>query len=97
MRKLFFIIILFFSTSVSAVGWERFQASPINSLDYWIGLKFEIIHTRSQELSIGQEHIHTLVKKETQTSSVFPNVVICTVLISFGPAKPSLTQCFAEK
>jgi hypothetical protein len=97
MRKLLFIIILFFSTSVLAVGWEKFQPSPVNSLDYWIGLKFEIVHTRAQELSIGQEHIHTLVKKESQTSTVLPNVVICTVTISVGPAKPLLTQCFVER
>lgn len=97
MRKLLFIIILFFSSSVLAVGWEKFKPSSVNSLEYWIGLKFEIVSTKSQQLAIMEEHIYTLVKKESQTSTELPNVVICTVSFSVGPSKPLLTQCFTER
>ena len=97
MRKLLFIIILFFSTSVFAIKWKNTQGTLANSLNYWIEFKYEIVHTRTEEYSLGIQHFYTLVNsKITETFPKFPSVVICEVKFR-EKSGPSFTSCYSEQ
>ena len=97
MNKVLFIILLFFSTSVYAVVWKNNQGTLANSLNNWIESEYEIVHTRTEEYSLGIQHIYTLVNsKITETFPKFPSVVICVVKFR-EKSGPSVTSCYTEE
>ena len=92
MRKLLFIIVLFFSTSSLSNnhGWKYFTDNKHNNLRFWISEGFEIAHTNiSIRNSKLQDYVHTLVNKDKPEYAV-----MCLVTLLDG--EPHHTVCYRE-
>jgi hypothetical protein len=86
MRKLIFIIVLFFSTSVIAETWVKVQSKY--GLDFYQSQGYEVVDVKS----FKQKEYIQLVYSLTHPEGGFK---ICNVWI--GPDdKPGITECFTE-
>tara|TARA_B100001057_G_scaffold43705_1_gene39077 strand:+ start:84 stop:359 length:276 start_codon:yes stop_codon:yes gene_type:complete len=87
MRKLIFIIVLFYSTSVFAETWVEVQ--PQFGLDFYQSQGYEVVDVKTFERTADYtQFIYTLTHPEG-------GFKICSVW--FEPdQKPKITECYTE-
>ena len=86
MRKLIFIIVLFFSTSVFAETWVKVQNQY--GLDFYQSQGYEVVDVKSFKQNDFMKLVYTLTHPEG-------GFKICNVWI--GPNDdPKMTECFTE-
>jgi len=86
MRKLLFVIILFFSTSVFAGVWE--ELPPSFDMSYHINTGFKIIHVQEGGSKLNSFFTYSLTHPDF-------GLRICSVFISAN--SPYITICYKEK
>ena len=91
MRKLIFIIVLFFSTSVLSENnkWKYYTDSELNTLRHWISKGFTIVHTDIWDSYPHRDYIHTL------TNTNRPEFAIMCI-VSTTRGEPEHTICYRE-
>ena len=87
MRKLIFIIALFFSVSVFAETWVEVQ--PQFGLDFYQSQGYEVVDVKAFQLSTATQFIYTLTHPEG-------GFKICTVYFEIAGTIPTETYCFTE-
>ena len=87
MRKLIFIIVLFFSTSVIAETWVKVQSKY--GLDFYQSQGYEVVDVKS----FKQKEYIQLVYSLTHPEGGFK---ICSVWIGPDDDQPQMTECFTE-
>ena len=89
MRKLIFIIVLFFSTSVFALEW--FETSDKFSLDLFVKQGYEIVDVK--QANSGAVAVNRLIYTLSHRKE---GVIICVVDFDLGLRRPVNTKCYVE-